>query len=261
MAYVENVKWIEQKFNESSEDKERNSALPSIQTVYKDDYFLSMQKMKNGFKYVYRKYGDQYDWYIKFDDDTYIVMENLRAFLLNKNSSKPQIHGFQLQNKNETEKESWVQGGSGFVMSNSAMKLLTEVGLDDPKYCRQDENVPEDIEIVYCLRRLNVTFGIGVDKHNKPHFSPFPAGEFAYPGDGNTRVSWLKEHSNYILNSDPISSLPIAFHYVSGSATYAMEYLLYKVNVMGRQSMLAHINYSQSELTNKINNYTSHNFV
>jgi glycoprotein-N-acetylgalactosamine 3-beta-galactosyltransferase len=45
------------------------------------------------FRYVYEHYKDDADWFMKVDDDTYVILENLRYFLRDYKSSDPVYFG------------------------------------------------------------------------------------------------------------------------------------------------------------------------
>lgn len=58
-----------------------------------DDSFKKLtDKVYRMFMHAYLKYPN-FDWYLKADDDTYIIMENLRWFLRQKNASEPVSFG------------------------------------------------------------------------------------------------------------------------------------------------------------------------
>lgn len=59
-----------------------------------DTYEKLTDKVYLTFKYLYSRYGDQYDWYLKADDDTFIFVDHMREFLSDKNASQPVTFGY-----------------------------------------------------------------------------------------------------------------------------------------------------------------------
>lgn len=55
------------------------------------------QKSILAFLFVYKKYYNDFDWFIKADDDTYLIMENLKDFLRKQDTSKPVTFGYNYQ--------------------------------------------------------------------------------------------------------------------------------------------------------------------
>jgi glycoprotein-N-acetylgalactosamine 3-beta-galactosyltransferase len=52
------------------------------------------QKSTLAFLFAYENYFNDFDWFIKADDDTYLIIENLKAFLSEQNSSEPVTFGY-----------------------------------------------------------------------------------------------------------------------------------------------------------------------
>ncbi|CAC5397489.1 C1GALT1 [Mytilus coruscus] len=67
-------------------------------------------------RYVYLHYLKDYDWILKADDDTYVIMENLR-FLLSFNN--PDLPGYLGYHFNMHLKPGYMSGGAGYVISRS----------------------------------------------------------------------------------------------------------------------------------------------
>jgi glycoprotein-N-acetylgalactosamine 3-beta-galactosyltransferase len=51
------------------------------------------QKTTLALHYVYENFLNDYDWFVKADDDTYLFVENLKSFLKEQNTSKPITFG------------------------------------------------------------------------------------------------------------------------------------------------------------------------
>jgi glycoprotein-N-acetylgalactosamine 3-beta-galactosyltransferase len=52
------------------------------------------QKSTLALHYVYENFINDFDWFVKADDDTYLFVENLKLFLKEKNTSEPITFGY-----------------------------------------------------------------------------------------------------------------------------------------------------------------------
>jgi len=57
-------------------------------------YDYLTQKSTSALLYIYENFLNDYDWFFKADDDTYLFVENLKLFLKDKNTSKPITFGY-----------------------------------------------------------------------------------------------------------------------------------------------------------------------
>ena len=97
----------------------------------------------------------QADWFIKADDDTYVVWENLQTFLARHKSS--QVHSFGRLFKENQPGKSYYSGGSGIIFSNALLHKLGEaVGNDGlkSKVWARPINGPEDAQTSKSLRQV-----------------------------------------------------------------------------------------------------------
>jgi glycoprotein-N-acetylgalactosamine 3-beta-galactosyltransferase len=52
------------------------------------------QKSTLAFLFAYENYFNDCDWFVKADDDTYLIVENLKAFLSEQSTSEPVTFGY-----------------------------------------------------------------------------------------------------------------------------------------------------------------------
>ena len=93
-------------------------------------------KAKAAWKYIYEHYRNDYDFFIKTDPDTYLVVENLLHFLLDKDPSKPHMYGHLYTFKNSHE--DFITGGPGEVLTRESLRLLITEALVKHDDCWPD---------------------------------------------------------------------------------------------------------------------------
>ncbi|KAI0226120.1 Glycoprotein-N-acetylgalactosamine 3-beta-galactosyltransferase 1 [Lamellibrachia satsuma] len=199
----------------------KNDGFPTIDiNVPVGRSHLTMKTMKT-FDYVYKHHYNDVDWFIKADDDTYVILENLRYFLSSKNTSQPVYFGHLYMYH---MKQGYNAGGSGYVLSREALRRFAtrETGV-----CQEDRG-DEDIEIGRCLETLGVATGDTLDANGHSRFHPSPV--ILQPFLNEDR----KYGKNGALNSiDRISDYAISFHHLAPHQMYVLEYLVYHMKTYG----------------------------
>ncbi len=72
-------------------------ALDSIALNVTDDVDHLWGKTRQALEYIHENHLNDYDWFLKADDDTYVIVENLRYMLHQFSTESPIYFGSQFQ--------------------------------------------------------------------------------------------------------------------------------------------------------------------
>ena len=215
--------------------------LPAIKLNVSEGRDNLWAKTKNAFQYVYNNHYEDYDWFVKADDDTFMIVENLRYFLKDFDTNKPIFFGHPQAIKKYPNLV-YFSGGAGYVLSKEALKSFVETGLKDPKLCSQDAGGAEDIEMGKCMENLGVEAGDSRDPEGRPRFFPFITERHLIPGlIPNNSWYWKWQLYPEEEGLACCSDFAISFHHVPPNQMYVLEYLIYHLRPYGIDSHLGEI--------------------
>lgn len=129
----------------------------------KDSYKSLNEKMFFTLRHIYFKYGNQFDWFLKADLDTFIHVENLNLFLKDKDPYIPTTYGFDFKLKG-----GYQSGGAGYVLSKKAMQFIGESLLRSMSFC--NVSTDEDVDVHNCLRKLGANMSSSLDENGRERF-------------------------------------------------------------------------------------------
>lgn len=124
-------------------------------------------KTIRAFHYVLKHHVDEADWFLKADDDTFVVVDNLRWILSNHTPEEPIYFGKRFK---PFAKQGYMSGGAGYVLSKEALRRFVE-GFRT-KVCTHTTSV-EDLALGQCMEKMGVVAGDSRDTLHRETFHPF----------------------------------------------------------------------------------------
>ncbi|XP_011193317.3 glycoprotein-N-acetylgalactosamine 3-beta-galactosyltransferase 1 [Zeugodacus cucurbitae] len=196
---------------------------------FTDTYDALWMKTRRAFKHVYEKYANEMDWFMKADDDTFVLVENLRYYLYAYSPDMPIYFGHDFKLKHKVENH-YMSGGAGYVLSREALSRFINDAVPNEVLCPpEDEQTPEDWAIGNCLRSVGVLPGDSRDAHNELRFIPFNPGTLLTAGY-LSEEDWYFTYRVYHPREcqDCLSKHAVSFHYMTQKYMYLTDFFLYK---------------------------------
>lgn len=125
-------------------------------------------KTIEAFWYVHKHHMDDADWFLKADDDTYVVVENLRYLLSKFDTEKPLYLGRKFS---PFITQGYMSGGAGYVLSKEALRRFIK-GFDTGQ-CSHFSSI-EDMALGKCMETMKVVPVDTRDVKGRQTFHAFP---------------------------------------------------------------------------------------
>ena len=159
----------------------KNDSFPTVGLNVSEGRRHLIAKTMSAFRYVYENYFHEADWFMKADDDTYVIVENLRYFLSGEDPDEPVYFGQHF--KAVIKNWGFLSGGAGYIISKAALRLFGEKNSVCPK-----DGGGEDVAFSLCMKKLGVRLGNSTDVLGRSRFHCFdPASHVS----GNYRRWYL----------------------------------------------------------------------
>ncbi|EGZ22312.1 hypothetical protein PHYSODRAFT_557956 [Phytophthora sojae] len=198
---------------------EEDLSVPTVHIVAPPLHETLWQKHREIVRLLVREYSEQhFDWVFKCDDDTFLLMENLKTYLDSPQiraipEEEPALLGHRmtlqwwemqrlfepfeehnpdhvaamLKVRDETRKDGgliYTPGGGGYAMNWAYLKKL-EAAFDEP-FCLPNEVVPDDWAISFCMRHYGVVPLDTRDEEKRERFHQYdPNDLYTRPHDEN----------------------------------------------------------------------------
>jgi glycoprotein-N-acetylgalactosamine 3-beta-galactosyltransferase len=171
------------------------------------------RKVVNMWKKVYEKYKNEADWFIRADDDTFIVMRNFKQYVFDeftKNQTKPRFLGRRMKLLGNPD-DTFNQGGASYALNSAGLESLHQGFEKGWGWCYGSGGA-EDVALAGCLKQENVIPEDTRDEFGRERFVSHKLDDVFY-GVGD---NWFHQYSFNLENLEGCCSRQIiSFHWLN----------------------------------------------
>ncbi|KAH8870527.1 Glycoprotein-N-acetylgalactosamine 3-beta-galactosyltransferase 1 [Schistosoma japonicum] len=204
-----------------------------LKLAYPEERRYLWNKISTALRYIYQ-FRDDYDYFLKADDDTYVIMENLLDALQHYSPDMPFMLGHRFPT---IVQNGFFSGGAGYILSREALKNIVEKSIDKHPNCSIYDEIGEDVMMSICGQAVGVRLFDVHDILNRDRFqydSPDAFLNFKSYLKLNWRPVELDSNFSYAApHQSLLSDVGITFHYVTPEMMYMLEYFSYYLRPIG----------------------------
>ncbi|KJH52140.1 N-acetyllactosaminide 3-alpha-galactosyltransferase [Dictyocaulus viviparus] len=186
-----------------------------------DSYYNLFYKSRYAFFYIYNYISKDFDWYMKADDDTYVVVEHLRDYLHMLDPNKPYYLGYTLK---PYLKYGYNAGGAGYVLSRAAVEIFNQELYKNETMCPDD--IYEDVGIGRCLASVGIFPHDTRNSRGQNRFNTFGPSEVFHATKSDPKWTFFSEKKGYEAFANDF----ISFHHLTPDEIRLFDILLYRTN-------------------------------
>ncbi|KAI6233127.1 hypothetical protein M3Y99_00948700 [Aphelenchoides fujianensis] len=168
----------------------------------------SWEKIRRVFRFLHESVGDRFDWILRADDDSYVVMENARRLAAEFDPQRPLSRGY--------------TDGGVYLVSREGARVFNEI-MQNETICPDFHRAEEDQELARCMARAGIFPTNTRDAEGRDRFHHFHVDEL----NGWTLQYFLRQYTFYKFKRFPeeISDTSVSFHHLSPYEMLVADYL------------------------------------